>query len=122
MRRSMSAAVQVAVDDHGEKEEVEDDRGGDEAITQPHPGQAFRSAVIFGHGLEDDAPEEIPVDLDVPLFPTGIGRVAPAFLLEELESGFQEARFAPPRLRSSNCAGAGCPGPLCRKAFSRACR
>ena len=35
--------------------------------------QAFHSAVIFGNGLEHDAPPEISVDLDVPFVPPRVG-------------------------------------------------
>ena len=54
--------------------EIYDHGGGDEAIAKLDAGQAFRAAVIFGHGLQDDAPPEIPVNLDVPFLPAGIDR------------------------------------------------
>ena len=85
-----SAAVQVPVEDHREDEQIDDDRRGNEAVAEPHPRQAFRSAVILGHGLEDDAPEEIPVDLDVPFLPAGVGGVAPAFFFEQVKDRFKE--------------------------------
>ncbi len=56
-------------------------------------GEAFRAAVVFGDRAELDAPPEAAVDLDVPIFPTGIDRVVPAFVLEGLD-GFLEEGFA----------------------------
>src|SRR5581483_7595201 len=51
---------------------------------QAHTRQTFRAAVIFGERLERDAPPKIPVKLNVPLVPTGVGGIAPAFFLKQL--------------------------------------
>src|SRR5437660_10545861 len=59
-------------------------------MAQPGAGEAFRAAVILGHSLQDNAPPEIPVDLDVPFVPTGIGRVAPVLFVEQRKDRTEE--------------------------------
>ena len=49
--------------------------------------------MVFGDRAKLDAPPKAPVDLDVPIFPTGIDRVVPAFVLKRLH-GFFEQRLA----------------------------
>src|SRR6266705_5209008 len=56
--------------------------------------------MVFGDGLQRDTPPKIPVNLNVPVVPTGIGGIAPAFFLEQLEDRAQQimpvaAPFAP---------------------------
>ena len=114
-----SGAVQVPVEDHRENEQIHDDRCGDKTIAEPHPRQAFWPAVILGHGLEDDAPEEIPIDLDVPFLPAGVRGVAPAFLFEQVKDRFKERIPLNAIPRSNSCVAAGCPAQSFRRASSR---
>src|SRR5438105_10858958 len=56
--------------------------------------------MVFGDGLQRDAPPNIPVNLNVPLVPACIDGIAPAFFLEQLEDRAQQimpvaAPFAP---------------------------
>src|SRR3954463_5211321 len=77
------AGMQLMVHQEAKEHEVDQDRGGNEFVTQSGAGQAFRSAVVFGHGLERDTPPEVSVNLDVPFVPAGIARIAPAFFVEQ---------------------------------------
>src|SRR5437870_3013985 len=47
---------------------------------------SLRPGVSFRHRLQNDAPPEVSVNLDVPFVPAGIDRVAPALFLEQLEN------------------------------------
>ena len=51
--------------------------------------------MIFGDGLERDAPPKIPVDLNVPFVPPGIGGIAPAFFLQQLKDGTKQVVTVP---------------------------
>ena len=82
-------SIELPINQKTQRHQIENDRGGDETITQPDAGQAFGVAMILGHGLEDDAPPKISVDLNVPFVPTGIGGVTPAFFFEQLEEGWR---------------------------------
>ena len=69
-------------------------------MTQANARQTLSSAVIFRDGLQHDAPPKISIDLNVPLVPTSVGGIAPAFFLQKLENRTEKmmsivALFAP---------------------------
>ena len=78
-------SVELPVDHHAERDQTNDYRCGDEPVAQPDAGQPFRAGVIFRHGLQNNAPPKVPIDLDVPLVPTGVGGLPPAFFVEKIE-------------------------------------
>ena len=93
-------SVELPINQKTQGNEIEDDGRGNESSAEPDAGEAFRAAVIFGHGLQRDAPPKISVNLNVPLIPTGIGGIAPAFFLQKLENRTKKvmsilALFAP---------------------------
>ena len=82
--------AQLVVNEQTQNDEIDDDRRRHEPMAQPGAGEAFRAAVILGHGLQDNAPPEIPVDLDVPFVPTGIGGIAPVLFIEQAKDRAEE--------------------------------
>src|SRR5207237_8505078 len=78
--------VELPVDHHTERDQTNDYGRSDEPVAQPDAGQSLRAGVIFRHRLQNDAPPEVSVNLDVPFVPAGIDRVAPALFLEQLEN------------------------------------
>ncbi len=79
--------VELAIDHQTYSNQIKNDRGGDEPAAKPNTGQTFPAAVVFGDGLKRYAPPEISVDLNVPLVPSAIGGIAPAFLIQQLKDG-----------------------------------
>ena len=59
--------------------------------TEVHAGEALRSAMVFRDRAHLDAPPEAAVNLDIPIFPTGIERVVPTFAFEGLNAFLKEA-------------------------------
>src|SRR5437764_599010 len=84
------AGLERVVSDEGKVNRVDQDRGRNKAIAEPGTGEAFRAAVIFGDGLESDAPPKVSVDLDVPLIPAGVGGITPVFLVEQIKHRTEE--------------------------------
>src|SRR6266446_1980922 len=82
--------VELPVDHHTERDQTNDYGRSDESVAQPDPGQSLRAGVIFRHRLQNDAPPEVSVNLDVPFVPAGIDRVAPALFLKQLENRAQQ--------------------------------
>src|SRR6266851_5916888 len=74
--------IYLPVNQKTQSDEIENDRGRDETITKPHAGETFRSTVVFGHSLEDDAPPKVSIDLNVPFIPAAVCRVTPTFFFE----------------------------------------
>src|ERR1700730_2869888 len=77
--------VKEMVNEQGEDDEVHDDGGGDVSEAELNAGQACSAAVIFRDRSQNDAPPEVPINMDVPFLPAGIDRVAPVFLIKEGE-------------------------------------
>src|ERR1700704_1966407 len=75
--------VQLPVNQETERHQIDDYRRRDEPIAQASARQALRTTVIFGHGLQDYAPPKIPINLNVPFIPAGVGGIAPVFLVEQ---------------------------------------
>ena len=67
-------SVELPVDHHAQRDQTNDYRCGDEPVAQPDASQSFRAGVIFRHGLQNNTPPKVSVDLDVPFVPTGIDR------------------------------------------------
>src|SRR5438105_2826167 len=97
-------SVELPINQKTQGNEIEDDGRGNESSAEPDAGEAFRAAVIFGHGLQRDAPPKISVNLNVPLIPTGIGGIAPAFFLEQLEHGTKQMMTVPSLFAPKNSA------------------
>ena len=85
MSRLDMADIQLPVNQETERGQVDNDRCRYQPIPQTGPRKAFRAAVIFGHGLQRDAPPKVSVNLDVPFVPAGVGGITPAFLIEQAE-------------------------------------
>src|SRR5947207_5584464 len=77
------AHVQLPINQQTERNKINDYRRRHEPIAETGAGQTFRAAMIFGHCLQHYAPPKISVNLNVPLVPTGIGGIAPVFLVEQ---------------------------------------
>src|SRR5205807_5624393 len=92
------AGLEGVVSDEGKVNRVDQDRGRDKTIAEPGAGEAFRAAVIFGHGLESNAPPKVAIDLDVPLIPAGVGGITPVFLVEQIEHRTEEVMTVLPVL------------------------
>src|SRR3989442_15967766 len=75
--------IQLSIDQKTERNQIENDCRGDKAVAKLDTRQTFRAAMILGDGLEDDAPPKVAVDLNIPVVPAGVGRVTPAFFLEQ---------------------------------------
>ncbi len=60
--------------------------------------------MILGHGLQDDAPPKIAVDLNVPIIPAAIDGIAPAFFLEQIEDGAEQVVTVPALFAPKNSA------------------
>src|SRR5207302_6553653 len=94
--------VELPINQKTQGNEIEDDGRGDKSSAEPDAREAFRAAVILGHGLQRDAPPKISVNLNVPLIPAGIGGIAPAFFLEQLEHGTKQMMTIPSPFASNN--------------------
>src|SRR3954470_20652021 len=69
------AGLQSVVSDQAKVECINQEGGRNKPIAKPRPGEALRAAVIFGHGLEGNAPPEVTVNLDVPFVPARVGGI-----------------------------------------------
>src|SRR6266852_4996123 len=78
--------MELAVNHNAESKKTKNDSGSDEPVAQAHARQSLRAGVILGYSLENNAPPKVSIDLDVPLIPTSIDRVAPAFFFEQLKN------------------------------------
>src|SRR5215472_7793662 len=78
--------VELAINHNAERHQTKNYRAGNKSTSQANARQPFSAAMVLGNGLKHRAPPKVPVDLDVPLFPTRIDRVAPAFFFEQLEN------------------------------------
>src|SRR5947209_9890511 len=96
--------VQLPINDNAKRDQIENDGSCDHSIAEPHACEAFRTAVIFSDRLQNDAPPEISVDLDVPFVPAGVDRVAPAFLFEKLKNLTEQMVAIPPFIAPKNAA------------------
>ncbi len=97
-------SIELPINQKAQRHQIENDRGGDKTITQPDAGQAFGVAMILGHGLQDDAPPKISVDLNVPIIPAAIDGIAPAFFLEQIEDRAEEVVTVPALFAPKNSA------------------
>src|SRR4051812_43205102 len=101
-------SMKLTINHNAERDEIENDRCRDHSIAQTRTGQTFRTAVIFGDSLQDNAPPEVSINLNVPFIPTGIDRVAPPFLFEQLEDLTEQmvtiARFIAPENAAAQTA------------------
>src|SRR5262249_35063190 len=101
-------SVKLAVNHDAERNEIQNTGRRDHSVSETRPGQSLRATVILGHGLENDAPPKVTIDLDVPLVPTGIDRVAPAFFFEQLKDCSEQVmavpRFITPETAASQAA------------------
>ena len=77
--------VELPIHQETQRNEIEDDGGRDQTVAKPNTRQAFPVTVIFSNRLQRDAPPEISVNLNVPFIPPAIGRITPAFFIEQLE-------------------------------------
>src|SRR5258708_18991789 len=70
--------------------------------------------MILGYGLENNAPPKVSIDLDVPLIPTSIDRVAPAFFFEQLKNRAEQvmtiSAILAPKNPASQAAARLCGG------------
>src|SRR4030095_3919770 len=80
------------------RKQIENDHGNDHPVAKPHTGQTLSCAVIFSDGLKRDAPPEIAVNLNIPVVPAAIGRIPPAFFVEQPKHFAQEIMAVPPLL------------------------
>src|SRR5438067_3725379 len=96
--------MQLAINHDAKRDQIEDHRGGDHSIPKTHSGQAFRAAMIFSDGLENDAPPKVAVDLDVPFVPAGINRIAPPFFFKQLENCAKQMVTVPAFVAPENSA------------------
>src|SRR6202022_766984 len=92
------------INHEAQKNEIDDDRGGDKFVAKAHARQTSAAAVIFRDGLQFDAPPEIPVDLKVPLVPARVGGIAPAFFFEQLKDRAEQMMPIFPILAPINAA------------------
>ena len=100
--------VGQSADDDG----IHEQRGGHHFVAKMHAGEAFRAAVVFGDGAKLDAPPKAPVDLNVPVFPTGIDRVVPALVLEGGDGFFQQSLTTVAIFTPEADVGDAAPGAL----------
>src|ERR1700730_1894291 len=96
--------VELPINQETQRNEIEDDGCADESSAEPDARETFRAAVILGYGLQRNAPKKISVNLNVPLIPTGIGGIAPAFFLEQLEHGAKQMMTVPCLVAPKNSA------------------
>src|SRR5439155_26046314 len=97
-------SVELAVNHNAESKKTKNDSGSDEPVAQAHARQSLRGGVILGYGLENNAPPKVSIDLDVPLIPTSIDRVAPAFFFEQLKNRTEQVMTISAILAPKNAA------------------
>src|SRR4051812_18853430 len=78
-------AVELPVNQNRQGNQVHDDCRRNALVSNANAGQTLWTSVVFGHGLQDNAPPEIAVDLDVPFIPARIRRIPPPFFFEQLK-------------------------------------
>ena len=77
--------IELAVNQDADEDQINDDCGRHEAVTQPSACEAFRTAVIFGHSLEHKTPPEISINLNVPFIPAAVRGITPALFFQKPE-------------------------------------
>src|ERR1017187_3577827 len=97
-------AIELPVNQNTQQDEVYDHGGGDKLVAKPDARQAFSVAVIFGDGLQLNAPPKVSVNLKVPLVPPTNGGRPPPFLLEELKNRAEKMVAIFPLLAPINSA------------------
>src|ERR1041385_2777199 len=96
--------IYFVVNQQAYRNEIENDHRDDHSVAQTHPGQTFRAAVIFRDGLKRDAPPEIAVNLNVPVVPTTVSGIPPAFFVEQPKHFAQKIVAVPPLLAPKHAA------------------
>src|SRR6476660_9266403 len=110
--------VQLAIDQQTYRNQIKNDRGGNETAAKPNAGQTFPAAVVFGDGLKHYAPPKIPIDLNVPLVPPAVGGITPAFLIQQLKDGPQQIVTIPSLVApKSSATQAACEAGAFRQMF-----
>src|SRR6266852_52864 len=106
--------MELAVNHNAESKKTKNDSGSDEPVAQAHARQSLRAGVILRYGLENNAPPKVSIDLDVPLIPTSIDRVAPAFFFEQLKNRAEQvmtiSAILAPKNPASQAAARLCGG------------
>src|SRR5262249_40044121 len=90
--------VYLVINQQADRNQIENDHCNNHSVAKPHTGQTLSCTVIFGDSLKRDAPPEIAVNLDVPVAPTAICGIAPAFFVQQSKHFAQEIVAIPPLL------------------------
>src|SRR5204862_2201190 len=96
--------LQLPIDQQPYEKAIENNGRRNEPVAKPDAGQTLTAAVIPSDSLKPDAPPKIPTDLNVPLIPSTISGIAPAFFIQQLEDGAKQVVAVPSLFAPKNSA------------------